>query len=88
MIDGFATSADAVYAPGTASFAITPSDTAPLQSLPKAVYVGTGGRIAMRGSADAVPIAWVNVPSGSLIPFRAAYVHATGTTAADIIGIA
>jgi hypothetical protein len=88
MNDGFATSADAVYAPGTASFAIVPSDTTPLPTLPKAIYVGTGGRIAMRGSGDAVPATWLNVPSGSLIPFRAAYVQATGTTAADILGIA
>ena len=88
MIDTFARSGDAVYAPGTRSFPIVPDDDDTLPILPKAVYVGTGGDVALRGQEDDAPLIWRNVPSGALIPFRSALVLATGTTASDLIGIA
>jgi len=38
----------------------------------------------VNGEADQV---WKNVPSGAILPFRAQYVRATGTTAADILAL-
>ncbi len=88
MTDRFNNHADAVDAPATRSFPVVPSDSAELATLPKALYVGNGGTLAMQGPGDEVAVTWTNIPSGALIPFRAAKVMATGTSATDIVGIA
>jgi hypothetical protein len=84
--DSFANRADHVSAPATSCVPVTPHDTNPLPSVPKALYVGTGGDIVIRGphGADAT---FVGVPSGTVLPVRAAYVRASGTTAADIVAL-
>lgn len=69
---------------------MVPSDTNDLADVPKGIYVGTGGAIAMIGvnaPTDATGVTWKNVPSGALIPFRARRVLATGTTAADMLAL-
>ncbi len=73
-------------APATRAVAVVPDDGNPLIDVPKALYVGTGGAIAMRGTG-AVDTVWKNVASGTVLPFRARYVRATGTTAADILAL-
>ena len=87
MIDPFRTHVDAVDAPARAAFAVTPSDSAELATLPKAIYVGTGGHIVMRGADDAADRTWKNVPAGSILPFRALAIRASGTTAADLLAL-
>ena len=86
MPDPFLNRADHVSAPATSCVAVTPHDTNPLQSVPKALYVGTGGTLVIRGThgGDAT---FVGVPSGTVLPVRAAYVRASGTTAADIVAL-
>lgn len=78
---------DSVVAPAARAVAVAPDDVAPLADLPKALFVGTGGTIAMRGVGDGADTVWKNVASGSILPFRAAYVRATGTSAADILAL-
>ena len=59
-----------------------------LTKLPKAIYVGTGGDIAMIGMdapANATGVIWRNVPSSALIPARPRRILATNTSAADIV---
>lgn len=87
MADQFSNVADQVSAPATRAVAVTPHDGNALADIPKALYIGTGGSIAMRGVGAASDTSWKNVPSGSLLPFRAQYVRATGTTAADILAL-
>jgi hypothetical protein len=65
--------------------AVAPSDTDPLPSVAKALYVGIGGDIAMRGVADGANTLWRNVPDGAILPFRASHVRATRTTAFAIL---
>ncbi|RIA37865.1 hypothetical protein DFR49_3754 [Hephaestia caeni] len=86
MTDSFSNSADSVSAPAARAMAVTPHDDNALNDVPKALYVGTGGTIAMRGTGAADTV-WKNVPSGTVLPFRARYVRATGTTAADILAL-
>ena len=86
MTDSFSNSADSVSAPATRAVAVTPHDSNPLTDVPKALYVGTGGTITMRGVGSA-DTAWKNVASGTVLPFRARFVRATGTTAADILAL-
>ena len=87
MADQFSANADQVSAPATRAVAVTPHDTNALADIPKALFVGTGGTIAMRGVGGTADSSWKNVPSGSVLPFRAQYVRATGTTAADILAL-
>ena len=49
MLDSFQAAGDALLAPARAPFAITPSDGSALPVLPKALYVGTGGTLVLRG---------------------------------------
>jgi hypothetical protein len=87
MADSFATSADALHAPATSALGVIPHDTNALTNIPKALYVGTAGNITMRGLRDTADQVWKNVPAGTILPFRAQYVRATGTTAADILAL-
>ena len=86
-LDQFSNVVDSISAPASASASITPSDATPLAAIPRAIYVGTGGDLAMRGKRDAADQIWRNVPSGALLPFRPTYVRATGTTAANLLAL-
>ena len=87
MSDPFAGVADAPYAPATRALAVMPDDTNPLADIPKALFVGTGGAITMRGINGTSDQLWKNVAAGTVLPFRARYVRATGTSAADILAL-
>lgn len=87
MTDSFANRADTVSAPATRAVAVTPHDANALSDVPKALYVGTGGNLTMRGVNGTSDQLWKNVPSGAILPFRARYVRATGTSAADILAL-
>jgi len=87
MADPFSSNADSVSAPATRAVAVAPHDTNALSDIPKALYVGTGGNVTMRGVAGTSDQLWKNVPAGSVLPFRAQYVRATGTSAADILAL-
>lgn len=70
----------------TTSLAITPANNTPLTFKPKAIYVGnTGNVVVTMGSANTT-VTFFNVPQGTLLPVRAAYVLTT-TTANNLIGL-
>ena len=56
--------------------------------MPKALYVGTGGDIVLRGVGFTSDVTFRNVASGQILDVRASHVRATGTTAADIVALA
>ena len=87
MADGFANTADQVSAPATRAVAVVPNDTNALSDIPKALYVGTGGNITARGVGGGADVVFRNVATGSVLPFRAAFVRATGTSAADLLAL-
>ena len=86
--DTFLLQADNASSPSRAPFAVVPSDTDPLAVVPKALYVGTGGDVALRGASGTADVVFKNVASGQMIDVRAGYVRATGTTASDIVALA
>lgn len=61
-------------------FAITKHDVNELPQVPRGIWVGTGGDIALDG------VVHKNVPSGTLMLVSPTLVNATGTTAADLVG--
>jgi hypothetical protein len=88
MPDIFANNGDNPAMPSRAPFAIVPHDTNPLPSVPKAIYVGLGGSVALRGIGGAADVTFANVASGQVLDVRAGWVRQTGTTASQLIGLA
>lgn len=73
--------------PSAHFFAVTPSDTADLAVPARALYVGTGGDVTIRGLGSATAILFSNVPDASLLPIRVSRVMATGTDAEGIVAL-
>ena len=84
--DKFAT-ADSVTAPARRCFSIEPDDAVELSTVPKAFYIGTGGDVVIRAADSAADVTLRNVPSGMILDIRPAAIRASGTTAADIVGL-
>jgi hypothetical protein len=87
MPDFFQNMSDQLSAPARSARSLTPHDSNALSDIPKALYVGTGGVVIMRGVDDSADTTWRNVPNGALLPVRSRFIRATGTTATDIIGL-
>jgi len=69
---------------GNSGAPIVPSDTVDLAVYAKSIVVTTAGNLAIipTGNADAVSIAFVNLPVGYVVPYTIRRVLSTGTTAA------
>ncbi|HEY0147557.1 MAG TPA: hypothetical protein VGB70_00990 [Allosphingosinicella sp.] len=87
MADAFAGGVDSVTAPAMRAVAVVAHDVDALADIPKALFVGTGGDVMLRGAGGGADVLFKNVPDGSVLPVRAQFVRATGTTASDIVGL-
>lgn len=68
--------------------AVTPHASNPLpDGVARAIYVGTGGAVAIVAAFDTDPVLLKNVPSGSTIAVRTKAVRVSGTTALDIVAL-
>lgn len=85
-MDHFAEFPTTLTAPVRDASQVTPSDAADLAILPRALYVGQAGNIALR-MAGGQDVTFQNLPAGSLLPVRPARVLATGTTASGIVAL-
>ncbi len=86
MQDAFSDHAVGLTSPANQPEAITPSDATELTHVTRALYVGQSGNVRLKTvSGDTVTFA--NLQGGVVYPFRAVQVFATGTTAADLIGL-
>lgn len=77
----------AFSSPARKAFAITPSDTQDLAFLPRGVYVGGDGSLAVILADDTESVTFTGVPAASLLPIRVKRVLATGTTASGLVGV-
>ena len=87
MPDAFGGTLDSVSAPATWGTAVVPHDVDALGDVPKALYIGGGGTLVARGSGGGADVTFRGLPSGSVLPFRAQFVRATGTSATDIVAL-
>lgn len=73
----------------SACAAVSTSDSADLAQIPKALFIGTGGNIALTLANDTTgtSVTFKNVPSGTVLPVRPSRVWATNTTATDIVAL-
>ena len=69
--DSFAAHGDAPAAPSRAPFAVTPHDTNELTTIPKALYIGTGGTLVLRGVEGSADVTFKNIGNGQVIDVRA-----------------
>ena len=86
MADTFDTHSAGLSSPADYQFAVTPNDSADLPNVPRGLYVGGAGDIAMHDK-DGTAATWAGLPAGSIIPFRPRRILSTGTTATGIIAI-
>lgn len=78
--------AENIAGPARRGFAITPSDTVDLTAETRAIYVGAAGDLGLiLSSGDEIGL--VGVAGGTVLPVRVRRVKATGTTAANLVGL-
>jgi hypothetical protein len=85
MTDSFKHYSRSLTSPPEHALAIQPDDAAVLPQVPRALWVGSGGDLAVR-MAGGETVILAGVPAGTLLPVRVARVLASGTTAGDILG--
>jgi len=88
MADRFDSQTDSLSQPARDAFAITPHASNEIDPLPKAIFVGTGGNVTLRAADSGADVLLKNVASGQILDVRARFIRASGTTAADIVGLA
>ncbi|WP_150290571.1 spike base protein, RCAP_Rcc01079 family [Sphingobium estronivorans] len=78
-MDKFEAHNDTAFSPARHCFLIQPHDTQPLSPLPKALRVDGDGVVMLRAVDSDADVAHP-VKAGEIVPVRAAYIRATGTT--------
>lgn len=76
-----------VIDPSGDPFAVTASDTVDFVRIAKALYIGSGGNIALLAEDGDTAVTFSAVPSGYILPVRVRRILVTGTTASNIIGL-
>jgi len=84
MTDVFQYHSSGLESPATRHFAVTPADGSDLANIPRALFIGGAGDIAIRDGAG-TDVTYT-VPAGTTLLIRAVRVLATGTTATGIVG--
>lgn len=87
MTDRFANFQPSLSGPASTGFAIVPSNDTDLPEATRALYVGSGGDLAVTMLSGAA-VVLTGVAAGSLLPLRVVRVRTTGTTAGAIVGLA
>lgn len=78
-MDPFEKHARSLTSPAASHFAITPSDSADLAVVPRAIYCQTAGTAVLRDAAG-TNVSYA-LTAGQILPLSAVRVLATGTTA-------
>jgi hypothetical protein len=85
-MDKFSNFPTTPISPARGGAQVTPSDTASLSQVSRALYVGQGGDLAVT-MADGDTVLFTAVPGGALLPIRASAVAASGTSASSIVAL-
>ncbi len=86
MPDPFSSHSAGLESPATHGFAVSPSDSADLADVIRALYVGGSGNVAVTLLSGA-DVRLTGVAGGTLLPLRVRAVRATGTTATSLVGL-
>lgn len=85
--DPFKYLTDSPIAPAERCFSITPDDGNDLPQPTKAVYVGEAGDISLVPLHGENEVVFRNLAAGSILDVRVKAVRASGTTAAELVGL-
>lgn len=85
-MDSFSSFPTTPISPARSASVVAPNDDDDLPHISRALYVGQGGALAVE-MADGDTVIFEAVPTGALLPIRAAKVRASGTTAASILSL-
>jgi hypothetical protein len=85
--DRFSHHSDSPMSPSRHAFAVAPSDSAALSPVPKALFVGGAGTVTLR-TIDSDADVTLTVQAGQILPLRATYVRASGTSASGLVALA
>lgn len=84
--DNFASSPRKIDGPVRSAAAVVPHATNGIDTT-RAIYVGGAGDITLRLVDDSTDQVFKAVPAGSLLPIRASFIRASGTTATSILAL-
>lgn len=85
-MDTFHSHTSNLESPARCATNVTPNDVVSLGHVTRALYVGTGGDLAVV-MADGANVTFRGVPAGMILPIRVSKVLANGTTADALIGL-
>lgn len=85
MPDMFEDRSSGLESPGYDASPVVPSDSTDLTITSRAIYVGTSGDLRVTTASGSV-VTFANAPEG-MLPMRVSRVHASGTTAANIVAV-
>lgn len=63
---------------------LTPSDTVPIPSNTKQLYIQGAGNLSVQMPGAGTPFLFTALPAGTVLPIAPTHVRATGTTATNI----
>ncbi len=86
MTDRFQNTSSGISGPAFDAFNITPNDATDLSEVTRTLYIGGAGDITLT-TKEGTQVTFSSLNAGSLLPIRATKVHATGTTATNILGL-
>lgn len=72
--------------PGFDGIAITPSDSANLATICRALFIGVAGNVKLLTPAS-TSLEFINLQAGSILPIMVLRVFSTSTTSTNIVGI-
>ncbi len=84
--DPFRYFSDSIDSPAQRAADVTPSDSTDLATSARSLWIGAAGDVRLT-TVGGDTVTFVGCTGGSLLPVRAARVHATGTTATNIIAL-
>lgn len=89
MADTFQNFPALLESPAHNCFAISPSNTADLPFVTRAIYIGGDGNLTVElvGTAAGSAVLFTGVKQGTVLPLRVRKVMATGTNAAALVGL-
>lgn len=64
---------------------VTKSDSTVFDPIPRALWVGGTGDVAVKMASDSSVVIFASVPAGSLLPIRISQVRSTSTTATAMV---
>lgn len=74
--------------PAISGIAITPADGVSLtKGTCRGIYIGIGGNLAVILANDTLPVTFLGVIAGTILPVMAQTVQLTGTTATNLIAL-